>query len=114
MTALPGQFSTLAPYAGWALKTETDRNRKRLASTQAELVAFAQTLLAAAPDITAYLDGLSPEDQKDEENERLMCLLFSLAEVAPAVEAYQNPAVVDGYDSSRFRAQENFKLRPTL
>ena len=114
MSALPAPFSALDPFAGWAQRTETDRNRKRLASTQAELVAFAQEILAVAPDITAYLDALPPAEQKREDNERLMCLLLALAEVAPAVEAYQNPAVVDGYDSSRFRAEENFKLRPTF
>lgn len=114
MTALPSKFAALEPFASWALKTETERNRKRLGSTQAELVAFAQTTLAAAADITAYLDALSPEQQAQEENEHLMCLLLALAEVAPSVEAYQNPAVVDGYDSFRFRAQEDFKLRPRL
>lgn len=114
MTALPGKFSALEPLASWALKTETERNRNRLASTQSEIIAFTRAVLPLASDITAYLDALSPEEQAQEENERLMCLLLALAEVAPSVEAYQNPAVVDGYDSFRFRAQEDFKLRPKL
>jgi len=114
MTGLPNRFAALSLFEPWALKTETERNRRRLGSTQSDLVAFAEALLAEAADITAYLDRLSPEERQHEENELLLCLLFSLAEVAPAIESYRNPAVVDGYDSSRFRAQEDFKLRPTL
>ena len=42
----------------------------------------------------------------------LMYLLLSLAEIAPAIEFYNQPAVIDGYESARFRADESFVMRP--
>jgi len=34
--------------------------------------------------------------------------------VAPAVEAYQQPGVIDGYEFSRFVADEKFVMRPPI
>lgn len=114
MSALPHAFAHLEPYVDWALRSETERNRRRLASSQAAIMDFAQAVLASAADIAAYIDALPKVERGSEENERLLCLLLSLAEVAPAVEFYHQPAVVDGYDSARFAAQETHKLRPDL
>ena len=42
-------------------------------------------------------------------------MLRSLAEVAPAIEAYdQQAAVIDGYESARFTPDETHRLRPSL
>jgi hypothetical protein len=112
--ALPNEFAMLEPFAAWALTSETERNRRRLASTQAEIVGFVEAMLPQVDAIAAYLDKLPAEAKLADEPERLMCLLLSLAEVAPAIEAYRAPAVVDGYESSRFAAVEGFRLRPRL
>jgi hypothetical protein len=42
------------------------------------------------------MDDLPPGER------RLLDLTLSLAEVAPAIEFYKQPAVIDGYDSRRF------------
>jgi hypothetical protein len=114
MPNLPPQFASLEVYSGWASKTETERNGYRLCSTQESIVEFASAILSKASEIVSYLDKLSDEEKATSENENLLCLLLSLAEVAPAIEAYNNPTVVDGFDSRRFRAQEQFKLRPRI
>lgn len=114
MPDLPPQFASLEIHSGWALRTETERNGHRLSSTQEAIVEFASAILSKAPEIVSYLDQLPDEEKARSENEHLLCLLLSLAEVAPAVEAYNNPTVVDGFDSRRFRAQEQFKLRPRI
>ena len=49
-----------------------------------------------------------------EEAKTLMYLLLSFAEIAPAVEFYQQPAVIDGYDPRRFVADETFTMRPAI
>lgn len=109
--AFPQPFAELEPFAGWALATETGRNHKRIASTQAEIEAFAQAMIPRLDAIAAHLAGYRLDDLPDPER-RLFHLLLSVAEVAPCVEGYRAPTVPDGYDSRRFSAQEEFPLRP--
>jgi len=47
------------------------------------------------------LDGFTL-DNTPEDVRRLFLLTMSLAEVAPAVENFGQPSVIDGYDFSRF------------
>jgi len=107
---LPAGFSDLEPFAAWALPTETQRNQRRLASTQEELTAFAGAMLPRTEDITKLVDG--HQEPWPEPVEKLFLMLLSLAEVAPAVQRYDQPAVIDGYESSRFQADEAHMLRP--
>jgi len=112
MTMLPSQFSHLEHLAQyWSLATETERNAKRMASSMEEIHAFADTLLPHLETIFSYLDEFDlsamPEDAL-----RLLYLTLSLAEVAPAIESYNQPAVIDGMDSRRYQAQEEFVLQP--
>jgi len=109
--SLPQGFEDLEQFSGWALPTETARNEKRLASTQADIEAFAHTMLPRLEAICAHLNGyelasLPPGPQA------LLLMMLSVAEVSLAVESYHSPTVPDGYDSRRFRAQEDFVLRP--
>jgi len=95
------------------LPTETERNAKRLASTQPELEAYAQALLPQVDAITRHLDewpgGALPEPSRN-----LYFMLLSLAEVAPAIEFYGQPTVIDGFASERFQADEAHVLRPRI
>jgi hypothetical protein len=53
-------------------------------------------------------------DKMPETERHLMYLLLSLAEIAPAVESYHQPAVIYGYDPARFVAKEDFVMHPAL
>lgn len=108
---IPAGFPELEAYTGWALPTETLRNQRRMASTQDELVAFANAILPRAEDITRLVDATPEPLPQDVEN--LFLMLLSLAEVAPAIESYGQPTVVDGYESARFVADETHILRPS-
>jgi len=111
--ALPESFAALMPFFDWSLATETERNAKRNASDMDELVAFAQAMLAEADRIVAHLNRF-PMDAMPPAETRLMFMLLSLAEVAPAVEQYKQPGVIDGYDPSRFVADNDFVMRPKI
>jgi len=110
---LPAQFAALTPFTNWCLATETERNRKRNASAMLELQAFRDAILPQVDEVVRYLDGFSLDAMpKDALN--LMHMLLSLAEIAPAVESYHQPGVIDGYDPARFVADEQFVMRPSV
>jgi len=110
---LPAEFAGLAPHLRWALPTETERNTMRLACTQPELEDFAQALLPQVDAITRHLDEW-PDGPLPEPSRNLYFMLLSLAEVAPAIEFYAQPTVVDGFASERFKADEAHVLRPRV
>lgn len=99
---LPELFQDLEPLApAWALATERERSGKRLSSTMAEIQAFYNTLLPRMDSVIDYLNQF-PLENMPADAQRLMYLTLSLAEVAPAVELFKQPSVVDGYDAARF------------
>ena len=101
---LPPAFGDLERWAAWSLETEEERSHKRLETPMEELQAIYDTLLPRADEALAYLDKF-PIDELPRDAERLLWLLFSLAEVAPAIEQFGQPEVVDGYDLRRFTAE---------
>jgi len=108
---LPAGFAELEPYLEWALPTETQRNQRRVRSAQADVEAFANAILPRAEDIARLVDATPEPLPPSVEN--LFLMLLSLAEVAPAIESYGQPTVIDGYDSARFVADETHILRPS-
>ncbi|MGF6265813.1 hypothetical protein OKW49_006806 [Paraburkholderia youngii] len=111
---LPAGFESLAPFVdSWALGTETARNAQRHALGMEAILAFRDAILPQVDEVVAYLNGF-PLATLDEHPDAmtLMYLLLSLAEIAPAIEFYNQPAVIDGYESARFRADESFVMRP--
>ncbi|MEQ8233216.1 MAG: hypothetical protein RLW61_02120 [Gammaproteobacteria bacterium] len=99
---LPAQFSELEPYcADWVLPDSGARHAKRLASEYADIKAFYDAMLEAAPDALAYL-AERQLGQLDAADTNLLKLMLALAEVGPAVEWYQQPAVIDGWPGDRF------------
>lgn len=99
---LPESFQDLEPFApAWALATERERSRQRLSSKIEEIQAFYNAVLPRMEAVIAYLNQF-PLDSLPAAAQRLMYLTLSLAEVAPAVELFKQPSVVDGYDASRF------------
>lgn len=98
---LPDQFADLEPFAAWSLATERERSRRRLASTMPEIQAFYGAILPRAAAIIEYLNGFSLDEMPLREK-ALFHMLLSLAEVANAVEIFQQPGVIDGFDPERF------------
>ncbi|CAG9187572.1 hypothetical protein [Cupriavidus pinatubonensis] len=109
----PENFQHLNAIAQWSLPTETARNVQRHRVTIEEIRSFVDIMLKELDGVLAYLnmfevDSLPPEAQA------LMNLVLSLAEVSPAVEFYNQPAVIDGYDPRRLVADSSFKLSPVF
>jgi hypothetical protein len=80
------------------------RSDKRQTSTMVEIKAFYDAMLARMEEILPYLEQF-PLDKMPEDAQRLFYLTLSLAEVAPAVELFGQPSVIDGYDIKRFTIQ---------
>jgi hypothetical protein len=103
---LPAQFRDLEQWMAWSLATEQERSAKRQASTMNDIKAFYDAMLARMEEVLPYVDQFSVEDLPEDAT-RLFYLTLSLAEVAPAVEQFGQPSVVDGYEIKRFMVQHN-------
>jgi hypothetical protein len=101
--ALPQGFEALEPFvADWVLPDATARMAKRQGSTLQDIRRFYDAMLPTGERALEYLRQfqlgvLPPEVQ------RLLGLMLSLAEIAPAVEWYNDPRVYDGFDVGRIR-----------
>jgi hypothetical protein len=71
-----------------------------------DLKAFYDIMLARMEEVLPYLEQFSV-DALPEDATRLFYLTLSLAEVAPAIEQFGQPSVVDGYDVKRIVVQHN-------
>lgn len=100
---LPEQFRDLEQWMAWSLETEGERSDLRQASAMEDITAFYEAMLARMEEVLSYLEQFSLEELPDDAK-RLFYLTLSLAEVAPAVEQFGQPSVVDGYDIKRFVA----------
>jgi hypothetical protein len=99
---LPNGFGDLEAFArDWALPTERERNLQRHRASIVEINAFYEAMLERIDAVMSHLNRFAMDDLPPSE-QRLLDLALSLAEVAPAIEFYKQPAVIDGYDSRRF------------
>ena len=103
---LPAQFHELERWMAWSLATEKERSAKRQASSMDDIKTFYNAMLARMEEVLPYLEQF-PVDALPEDAARLFYLTLSLAEVAPAVEQFGQPSVVDGYDIKRIAVQHN-------
>ncbi|SOE61816.1 hypothetical protein SAMN05414139_01988 [Burkholderia sp. D7] len=111
---LPEEFADLQPFVErWALVTETERNTRRHAVGMDAILVFKDAMLPRVDTVVQWLDQF-PLNALPDAAKPLMYLLLSFAEIAPAVEFYKQPAVIDGYDPRRFVADETFTMRPAL
>lgn len=100
---LPPGFQALETHvATWVLPDASARMAQRQASRIEDLRAFYEAMLPMGEAALAWLRGyelgaLPPE------SERLLKLMLALAEVAPAVEWYNDPRVFDGFPVERIR-----------
>ncbi len=100
---LPEGFADLEALVDeWALPSMTARTRKRHASSMDQITAYYDAVKPRLTDILDHLsevpyDGALPDDEH-----RLLGLALMLGEVTTAVEWYNQPGVVDGFDPERF------------
>jgi hypothetical protein len=102
-SSLPAGFEALEPFVvDWVLPDAAARMNKRQSSAIADLERF---YLAALPLGEAALTHLRQFElgELQPDSERLLKLMLALAEVAPAVEWYNDPQVYDGFPVSRIR-----------
>ena len=97
----PAQFAALEPFSDWALATERARTARRQTIGMAAIREFYDAMLPRLDEILTYLDGFTPE-KVPVEVERLFRLTLALAEIAPAIENFGQPSVIDGFDFKRF------------
>ena len=98
---LPAGFDDLEPWLDWSLATMAERSARRSASSMAEIEAFYSAMLPRMEAVLRHLAGLHV-DEVSEQNQSLLDLTKSLAEVAPAVELFFEPTISYGYDVTRF------------
>ena len=103
---LPAQFHELEQWRAWSLATEQERSARRQASTMEDIKTFYNAMLVRMEEVLPYLEQFSV-DEMPQDATRLFYLTLSLAEVAPAVEQFGQPSVVDGYDIKRIVVQQN-------
>ncbi len=101
---LPAAFADLEPYLEWSLATEHLRSAKRQASSIDALRSFYAGMMPRMDTVLEFLAGFAPQSCHDEQVRALFHIALALAEVAPAVENYGQPSVIDGYDVARFVA----------
>jgi len=100
---LPAGFEALEVFTSdWVLPDAVARMGKRQASTMEDIKRFYHAMLPQGVAALEYLKqfalgALPPE------GERLLKLMLALAEVAPAVEWYNNQRVTDGFSVQRIR-----------
>jgi hypothetical protein len=102
-SSLPTGFEPLEVFVpDWVLADANARMAKRQSSTIEVIRTFYDAMLPYGERALLYLrefqlGALPPE------GERLLKLMLSLAEVAPAVEWYKSPRVYDGFPIERVR-----------
>ncbi len=101
--ALPDGFEDLERFlSAWLRADAVARVAKRQGSTIEEIREFYDAMLPLGEKALEYLrrfelEALPPEGQ------RLLGLMLSLAEIAPAVEWYDGPEVRNGFPVGRIR-----------
>ena len=60
-SVLPAEFAILETYKVWCLRTETERNNRRIASSFADITTFADAVLPHVGEIVAYIDARQAE-----------------------------------------------------
>ena len=99
--SIPAEFKDLEKFVDqWALAAEADRSAARQTSSMESLTEFYNAMQARLESVLAALADYSPDSLSDD-LKPLFYLTLSYCEVAPAVELFKQPSVVDGFDPKR-------------
>ena len=93
------QFQTLAEE--WCRPSQMERLDKRLESTIDEIRVFYDAATSHLQEIMAYLEKVELADMSSED-EALLQFSFAIAMITPAIELFDQPAVVCGFDARKF------------
>ena len=100
---LPKGFKSLEKWVDtWVLPDSQARTEQRHKVPFEQIRAFYDDMLPKAPKALSLLQQRKLGELSADE-ERLLKLMLSLAEVGPSVEWYQQNAVIDGFDPNRFK-----------
>jgi hypothetical protein len=103
---LPPEFADLEPFADtWCLATETERHERRLASSMAELQAFYDALFPRLEEAIEYCDKHALDELPDDVA-NLLLLIYSLINVAMAIEIFHQPKTIDAADAILTRVKD--------
>lgn len=98
---LPPGFDSLDAFVDdWVLPDSAARSRYRQASSIGHIREFYDAMLPIAEKAIDHLRDV-PLGAMPASSERLLKLMLSLAEIAPAIEWYNAPSVYDGFDVKR-------------
>ena len=103
MTALPDQFSELAPFVDdWALTNEEDRFRKLMATRIEVLREFYDAMAPRAEEVANYLNGLDLKTMPDDAR-NLFHLLITFVETAHPIKLqWKTTDIDDAFPPERF------------
>ncbi|MFT6286540.1 MAG: hypothetical protein ACJA09_001290 [Alcanivorax sp.] len=102
MNVLPDEFLDLVPFCEkWCLSGSNERQGVRITTPMDEIQKFYDVMVERGPEALAYLDTILLGQLNSAEG-NLLRLMLSLAEVAPAVEWFGQPRVIDGYEEEKF------------
>lgn len=100
-TSLPRGFESVQPFVAlWVLPDAVARLAKRQGSTMQDIRSFYDAMLPLGERALDYLRGFQLGSLPPQ-SERLLKLMLALAEIAPAVEWYNDARVYDGFDVAR-------------
>jgi hypothetical protein len=98
---LPAEFEDLQPFIDWALPTWTERSRKRLDTSMADIREFYDAMIPRLKDVVAYLNQF-PLDGMPAGAKALFYMTLSLNKIALAVENFDQQRVPYGFGEERF------------
>jgi hypothetical protein len=99
-SVLPKDFENLSIFVEeWSLPTSALRRMKRKQSSMDQIKSFYDALFPHFDSALTYLDNIPYTDTMDSKDRNLMNMFLSFAEISTCVEWYNQPDVVDGYDT---------------
>jgi hypothetical protein len=103
---LPAEFAELEQFAEtWCLATETERHERRLGSSMSELQAFYDALFPRLEEAIAYCDKHALDELPDDVA-NLLLMIYSLINVAMAVEIFHQPRTIDAANAVLTRVKD--------
>ena len=104
---LPEQFREFERFVEkWVLPKGTQRMERRLSSRMEDIQEFYDAMTGRKDEMIRFLDQHPlDEESMPSDHRRLLHLLLALATVAPAVEFFGQPDVVDGFPAERILLQ---------